>query len=63
MLNLRNIYFIIILVVIVVGVNAADWPQWRGVNRDGLSKETHLLKEWPKDGPELLWSVNGIGRG
>jgi outer membrane protein assembly factor BamB len=63
MLNLRNICFIIILVTIVAGVNATDWSQWRGVNRDGLSKETHLLKEWPKDGPELLWSVNGIGRG
>ena len=31
---------------------AADWPQWRGPHRDGISKETGLLKEWPKDGPE-----------
>jgi outer membrane protein assembly factor BamB len=26
---------------------ADDWPQWRGPNRDGHSKETGLLKEWP----------------
>ena len=40
-----------------------DWPQWRGPNRDGLSTETGLLKEWPKDGPPLLWKANGLGVG
>ena len=40
-----------------------DWPQWRGPNRDGISKETGLLKEWPKDGPKLLWQVKDIGDG
>ena len=40
---------------------AADWPQWRGPNRDGISAETGLLKEWPKDGPKLLWQLNDIG--
>jgi outer membrane protein assembly factor BamB len=42
---------------------AADWPQWRGPLRDGISKETGLLKEWPKDGPKLLWQVKDIGSG
>ena len=23
---------------------ATDWPQWRGQNRDGMSRETGLLK-------------------
>lgn len=45
-----------------------DWPQWRGAHRDGLSRETGLLKEWPEGGPKLVWNskeVNGkgIGRG
>ena len=40
-----------------------DWPQWRGLNRDGLSKETGLLKEWPKEGPKLLWQVTDLGSG
>jgi hypothetical protein len=31
---------------------AFDWPQWRGPNRDDVSKETGLLKQWPADGPE-----------
>jgi outer membrane protein assembly factor BamB len=42
---------------------ADDWPQWRGPNRDGLSKETGLLKAWPKDGPKLLWQVKDLGSG
>jgi outer membrane protein assembly factor BamB len=44
-------------------LTAADWPQWRGPDRDGLSKETGLLKEWPKDGPKLAWQVKDIGGG
>src|SRR6266566_5733778 len=42
---------------------AADWPQWRGPHRDGVSQETGLLKEWPKDGPKVVWQVNDIGSG
>ena len=42
---------------------AGDWPQWRGPNRDGISTETGLLKEWPKDGPPLAWKVRGLGSG
>ena len=34
-----------------------DWPQWRGPNRDGISKETGILKSWPEDGPKILWSA------
>lgn len=41
----------------------ANWPQWRGPNRDGLSTDTGLLKEWPKAGPPLLWQTKGAGRG
>jgi outer membrane protein assembly factor BamB len=40
-----------------------DWPQWRGPNRDGISKETGLLKQWPAEGPPLVWKASGAGRG
>jgi outer membrane protein assembly factor BamB len=39
------------------------WPQWRGPNRDNVSEETGLLKEWPEGGPKLLWKAEGIGEG
>ncbi len=41
----------------------ADWPQFRGPNRDGKSAETGLLKKWPEGGPQLLWSVENLGHG
>lgn len=44
-------------------LQAADWPQWRGPNRDGISKDTGLLKTWPKDGPKLNWTFETAGAG
>ncbi|MFO0878771.1 MAG: PQQ-binding-like beta-propeller repeat protein [Gemmataceae bacterium] len=42
---------------------AADWPQWRGPNRDGISKEKGLLDSWSKEGPKLLWTAKSLGSG
>jgi outer membrane protein assembly factor BamB len=42
---------------------AQDWPQWRGVNRDGESVETGLLKTWPSGGPRLVWRTGDLGEG
>jgi outer membrane protein assembly factor BamB len=41
----------------------SDWPYWRGPNSDGKSPDTGLLKEWPTEGPKLLWQVDDIGVG
>jgi outer membrane protein assembly factor BamB len=38
-------------------VRADDWPQFRGPNRDGISRETGLLRQWPEGGPTVLWTV------
>jgi len=46
-----------------VSVQAEDWPQWRGPNRDGKSADTGLLKEWPAAGPKLAWKATGLGKG
>lgn len=43
--------------------STSDWPQWRGPDRNGTSRETGLLKQWPAEGPKLLWQVNDIGDG
>ena len=37
--------------------SADDWPQFRGPSRDGTSKETGLLRQWPAGGPKVLWTV------
>ncbi len=57
-------------VLVVAGYVAAasaqtngEWPQWRGASRDGISKETGLLKQWPEAGPPLAWKASGAGSG
>lgn len=40
-----------------------EWPQWRGPNRDAISKDTALLKEWKAGGPPLAWQASGLGAG
>jgi len=41
----------------------ADWPQWRGPERNGLSRETGLLKQWPSAGPPVVWNAANLGAG
>jgi outer membrane protein assembly factor BamB len=52
-----------ILLTLTLPLRADDWPQWRGPNRTDVSKETGLLKSWPKGGPPLLWTYNEAGIG
>jgi outer membrane protein assembly factor BamB len=44
-------------------VGLADWPQWRGPNRDDISTETGLLKSWPEGGPRRVWLFEDCGLG
>jgi outer membrane protein assembly factor BamB len=41
----------------------ADWPQWRGPDRNGISPETGLAQQWPPSGPPVVWSATGLGAG
>lgn len=66
MKNVRGLFLVIALCAFgsqAVAQTAAIWPQWRGPNRDGISKETGLLKQWPADGPPLVWKAAGAGAG
>ena len=44
------------------GAQAADWPQWRGPARNGISKENGWLTRWPASGPKRLWTIE-VGAG
>jgi outer membrane protein assembly factor BamB len=44
-------------------VHAADWPQWRGPDRTGVSGETGLSRSWPEGGPPAAWKIDGVGDG
>lgn len=42
-------------------LGAADWPQWRGLHRDGATSET-IATNWPAGGPRQLWRADvGVG--
>ncbi len=59
-------YFVLFLLSAAVVSGAAesfDWPQWQGPDRNGISRESGLLKEWPKAGPPLAWKIKGLGGG
>jgi outer membrane protein assembly factor BamB len=56
--------FLILLVYLVTGTIAfSQSSQWRGPDRNGIYTETGLLQKWPVEGPELLWSYEGLGAG
>ncbi len=40
-----------------------SWPTFRGADRSGVSHDTGLLKQWPEEGPPLVWETEGAGRG
>jgi outer membrane protein assembly factor BamB len=52
-----------LILLVSTSVNAGDWAQWRGPNRDAKSTETDLLDAWPENGPPLAWKVDGLGGG
>lgn len=56
-------FFVVTMSILAPVAGPNDWPQWRGPNRDGISAEKGLLKEWPKDGPQKLFTVEGCGGG
>jgi outer membrane protein assembly factor BamB len=43
-------------------VRVGDWPELRGPNRDGISRETGLINSWKLNGENFLWRVAGGGR-
>lgn len=45
------------------GQKKGEWPCFHGLDRLNKSMETGLLKEWPKEGPRLKWTVAGLGEG
>lgn len=61
--SLRAAWIGSLLLVLQCPAAADDWPQWRGPNRDGISRESGLAVAWPAEGPKLLWTVHGLGEG
>lgn len=54
----------IVLLFTLSDINAQDWPQYFGADRNGVSVQKGILRSWPQQGPEVLWTAAvGIGYG
>lgn len=60
---MKKLTLIILCLTAVLSGYSQDPTSWRGPTRDGIYPETGLMKEWPADGPEVLWSFEGLGKG
>src|SRR5712671_3747102 len=60
-MNTRTLPPLLAALLALPAVRADDWPQWRGPDRTEISKEKGLLKDWPQDGPKLLWTYSEAG--
>ena len=58
-----KVCWLLISLLFSAAVTAADWPQWRGPERNGMSPEKGLLSQWPEGGPALKWRSAGFGNG
>lgn len=52
--------FTILLAAVVA--SAADWPRLGGPDGAYVSTETRLARNWPTNGPRVLWNVD-VGKG
>ena len=60
----RVIFYLSLLIIVLSSCQQkTERSEWRGPTRDGIYNETNLLKVWPENGPEMLWSFEGLGFG
>jgi outer membrane protein assembly factor BamB len=50
------------LASVATTLQADDWPQWLGPNRDSIWRETGIIEKFPTEGPPVRWRAN-IGAG
>ena len=61
-MRLGWVLVVTLLAPVVSSVRADDWPQWRGPERNGISKESGWAFQWPDEGPKIAWKAKiGLG--
>ncbi len=59
---------LVMLATVILSANLCfgeklSWTGWHGPNHNNISAEKNLLKDWPKEGPALIWKFDACGRG
>jgi len=53
---------LILLIICIINLQAQDWPQFLGPDRNSTSPQKGILRSWPEGGPEVLWKTD-VGPG
>lgn len=61
-MRIHLLLVISIIAVVTASLRAADWPQFLGPTRNGISPETDLPDHFPPGGPKLIWKKD-VGQG
>jgi outer membrane protein assembly factor BamB len=61
--SLIAVCFFSVSLINVSAQGPIEWPCFHGSDRSNKSAETGLLKEWPVNGPGMVWTVSGLGEG
>lgn len=59
----KFISFFSVASMFIISLQAQEPTHWRGPEASGIYPDTELLDTWPQGGPEMLWHVDGIGKG
>ena len=60
---MKQILVMFVLLLTMGSIKAQENTRWRGAQGNGIYAESGLLKQWPVDGPEILWSFEALGQG
>ena len=55
--------FLILFISLSITASSQEPTQWRGTNSSGIYAVDKLLPQWPADGPQIIWSFDGLGKG
>ena len=53
---------ILAALLLATAASAGEWTHWRGPDQTGVSAETDLIDSWSKDGTNLIWRSDFVGR-
>ena len=59
----RTLILFLVALMVISCTGEHEYSDWRGPGRDGIFPASGLLKQWPAEGPDLLWSFKDLGYG
>lgn len=61
--NFLKVSGLMVISILCQAAIAQKISEWRGPGRSGVYNETGLLKQWPAEGPAMLWEAAELGKG